>query len=113
MNKIANLKGPLGLKAPKPTTADKRAGREHMARVKQLPCIICGKPGPSDAHHVICGRYGARRASDFHVIPLCKEHHQWGPDAIHNNKAAWIAHYGPDYEYLPVVADMLAGEITP
>lgn len=124
-------KGPMGLKAPKPepkryrgmrqvsakkaahkASAEGKAGREHMARVKALPCVICGRPGPSDAHHVFHGRYGTRKASDMHVISLCKIHHQDGPDAIHNGKASWAAKYGFDYEYLPVVADMLAGELT-
>lgn len=99
---------PLGLKEPKAKPDPK-----HIARVKELPCVICHKPGPSDAHHVICGRYSQRRASDREVIPLCKPHHQWGPDAIHNGKASWVEKYGNDYDYLPVVADMLAGEWTP
>lgn len=93
--------------APEHGTA---AARRHIARVKELPCVICHKPGPSDAHHCICGRYDQRKASDFRVIPLCKECHQWGPMAIHENKRAWIERNGNDYEFLPVVADMLAGE---
>lgn len=105
-------KAPLGLKEPKPTAAELRAGREHMAKVKTLPCVVCGKPGPSDAHHCFHDRYGNRRASDFHVIPLCRAHHLDGQEAIHNGKAAWRALYGADYEYLPVVADMLAGELN-
>lgn len=105
-----NLAGrpPLGQKAPKSTKA-----RAHLARVKELPCVICGKPGPSDAHHCFCGRYGQRKASDMETIPLCKECHQIGPLAIHNDKTGWIARNGNDFDYLPVVADMLAGELTP
>jgi hypothetical protein len=95
-------KGPLGLKHPKPERGTAKA-RAHIARVKSLPCVICLKPGPSDAHHVICNRYGQRKASDFDVIPLCKAHHQDGPDAIHNGKASWVEKYGPDYEYLETV----------
>jgi hypothetical protein len=56
-------KGPLGLKHPKPERGTAKA-RAHIARVKSLPCVICLKPGPSDAHHVICDRYGQRKASD-------------------------------------------------
>ena len=26
--------------------------REHLARVKALPCSVCDAPGPSEAHHV-------------------------------------------------------------
>jgi hypothetical protein len=53
------------------------------------------------------GRYGNRKAADTEVIPLCKAHHQDGPDAIHNGKLSWVAKYGPDYSYLPRVAAML------
>ncbi len=102
---------PLGLKAPKPERGT-AAAKAHLARVKALPCVICHKPGPSDAHHVFHGRYGSRKASDFEPIPLCKTHHQDGPDAIHNDKAEWAERYGFDHEYLPVVADMLAGQFN-
>jgi hypothetical protein len=99
-------KGPLGLKQPKPERGTAKA-RAHIARVKQLPCVICRKPGPSDAHHVICDRYGTRKASDFEVIPLCKAHHQDGPEAIHNGKASWVEKHGPDHEFLEAVRRML------
>ncbi|OOY15104.1 DUF968 domain-containing protein [Thioclava sp. DLFJ4-1] len=111
MSIVPNMRGPLGLKAEKPANGT-AAGIRHMNRVKQLPCVICGKPGPSDAHHVICGRYSQAKASDFQTIPLCKECHQWGPLAIHNGKASWIERNGPDTDYLPIVADMLAGEFN-
>ena len=78
-----------------------------MRAVKALPCVVCGRAGPSDAHHCICDRYGTRRASDFDVIPLCKACHQDGPFAIHNGKASWVARNGPDWAFLPVVAEML------
>ena len=104
-----NLTGkpPLGLKAEKPEHGTK-AAKEHLQSVKQLPCVICRKPGPSDAHHVICGRYGQTKASDFDVIPLCKQHHQDGPEAIHNGKRSWVAKHGPDYEYLETVRQWLS-----
>lgn len=102
---------PLGLKAPKIQNGTAK-GRAHMALVKQLPCCVCGAPPPSDAHHVISGRYGSRKASDFETLPLCKNHHQ-GPEGIHTAKATWEGIYGPDYEMLPVVADMLAGQYNP
>lgn len=99
-------RGPLGLKQPKPERGTK-AARAHIAVVKSLPCVICRKPGPSDAHHVICDRYGTNKSSDFEVIPLCKSHHQDGPDAIHNGKASWVKKHGPDHSYLPLVSQWL------
>ena len=93
---------PLGLKPDKPTAAQIRAGKEYMARVKELPCAACGKPGPSDAHHCICGRFGTNRASDFDTIPLCVECHRYPyPGAIHSGKASWVAVHGPDHGFIP------------
>ncbi|MCV2449400.1 DUF968 domain-containing protein [Paracoccus sp. DMF] len=106
--RIGNLAGlpPLGQKKEKPSRGT-AAGNRHMARVKALPCVICKRPGPSDAHHVFCGRYGSDKASDFETIPLCKSHHQHGPEAIHNAKESWEAKHGPDHSYLPLVAAWL------
>lgn len=103
-------KEPLGLKPDKLTPAEIRAGKAWMRRVKQLPCAVCRKPGPSDAHHVIHGRYGTRKAPDTATIPLCKAHHQDGPEAIHQGKATWAAKHGHDYSYLPWVESLL-GEV--
>jgi hypothetical protein len=80
-----------------------------MARVKQLPCVVCHRPGPSAVHHCICGRFSQAKAGDFQTIPLCWECHQ-GPQGIHASKDAWVEANGPDTDFLPVVADMLHGE---
>lgn len=107
-----NLAGrpPLGLKMPKPERGT-AAARVHMARVAQLPCVICGNRDV-EVHHCISARHGSRKRSDFDTIPLCVAHHRIGPEAIHQNKAAWEALHGPDTDFLPVVADMLAGEFN-
>jgi hypothetical protein len=86
---------------------DGQEALEHMRQVKGLPCVICGSAPPSEAHHVICDRYGTRKANDFDTIPLCARHHREGPDAIHNGKASWVAKYGPDHAYLETVRRML------
>jgi hypothetical protein len=101
-------RGALGQKKPKAERGTVKA-RDHIFRVKQLPCVICNKHGPSDAHHVICGRYGSAKASDMEVIPLCRNCHTEGPDAIHNGKASWVEKYGEDYIYLPLVEQWLRG----
>lgn len=100
-------RGPIGPKPDKPIRGT-AASKAHMKRVKKLPCVVCGKSGPSDAHHVISGRYGSAKASDFETISLCKAHHQHGPYAIHQDKTAWEEANGPDYGFLPIVAAMLA-----
>lgn len=118
---------PLGLKQPSVKKAHRKAvrrlsakraaylasperqeGLAHMGRVKGLHCVICHRPPPSEAHHC---RSGGMARDDFKTIPLCTACHR-GPEGYHTRKKVWEAINGPDHEYLPVVADMLAGELT-
>ena len=99
-----NLTGrPIYEKAGKP-----KKDPGYMALVKQLGCCICGMPPPSDAHHCISGRYGTRKSDDRDCIPLCKDHHQNGPNAIHNGKASWEAKHGPDTAYIKPTRRLVA-----
>lgn len=107
MTFLAIQKGPLGIK---PAKASKSAGRAHMARVAALPCVCCGY-WPVHVHHVICGRHGQRKAPDTQTIPLCELHHT-GADGIHTRREWWVQTFGADHEYLPGVADALAGELN-
>lgn len=93
----------------KPEKAERgtAAAKRHIARVKALPCVICRRPGPSDAHHIICERFGQAKASDFEIIPLCKIHHQHGPESIHQNKRQWQEKHGADHEFLPLVNEWI------
>lgn len=110
-------RGPIKRKtALRPVSAKRRAhmaskvgqdGLAYMMAVKRLPCAVCCYPPPSDAHHCIHDRFGTRKTSDFDVIPLCKAHHQDGPDAIHNGKETWRQKYGADYDYIERVRRML------
>ena len=108
MTFLARAKGPMGPKPEKPVNGTAK-GREHMGRVKMLPCVICGHPPPSEAHH--CRSDGMAR-DDFKTIPLCQPCHT-GPQGYHKAKATWEAQNGPDYSFLAVVADQLAGEFNP
>lgn len=99
-------RGALGQKAAKPVRGTAEAKR-HLARVAQLPCCACHRPGPSEVHHCISGRFGQRKASDMDTISLCPLCHRLGPDAIHQNKRAWEAAHGPDYGFLPLVSAWL------
>lgn len=103
-------RGPIGQKPAKPERGT-AAGKAHMARVKQLPCVVCAAPPPSDAHHCISGRYGSRKVSDLETIPLCKTCHQDGPEAIHQNKRQWEERHGPDHGYLDLVKSMIGSDL--
>lgn len=56
--------------------------REHLGRVKELPCSVCDEPGPSDAHHVVQGL-------QYTCIALCKSCHQGSILGWHGQKRAW------------------------
>ncbi len=99
-------RGPMGQKEPPPVQ-----DRERLGKVKQMPCVVCGAPPPSDAHHCIHGRYSGKRAGDDKTIPLCKPHHQWGPDAIHNGKASWAEKFGEDFSYLERIDAALEDDV--
>jgi hypothetical protein len=86
--RAAKYKGPEG-----------RAALDYMGAVKRLPCVICGQ-GPCEAHHCFNGRYSTAKASDYAVIPLCRECHLDGPEAIHRKKRTWAEKYGPDHSYI-------------
>lgn len=92
---ISALRGPMGQKV-------EREPRDfvYLGKVKMLPCCVCGHPPPSDAHHPIHDRFGTLKAADKDAVPLCKPHHQWGPDAIHNGKKSWREKHGPDHGYI-------------
>ena len=92
---------------------------QYLHDVRQLPCCICDAFGltqtsVTQAHHIICGRYGNERTPDRMAIPLCMCHHQglrFDRDksklAIHQGKESWEAEYGPDYEYTSVTQDRI------
>jgi hypothetical protein len=73
----------------------------HLAYVRTLPCLICGKPGSDPAHLRTASReYGKRetgmqeKPSDCWVLPLCRFHHS---EQHSGNELAWWASYGiPD-----------------
>lgn len=61
---------------------------DHLARIRQMPCVVCGASGVH-AHH---SRVGLRtmgvRKSDETCLPLCPKHH----DKLHsmNEGDFWI-----------------------
>jgi hypothetical protein len=56
--------------------------REHIGRVKELPCSVCDEPGPSDAHHI-------KQSCQYTVVALCKSCHQGSVLGWHGQKRMW------------------------
>lgn len=94
-----------------------QAGKRHMARVASLGSVISGKR-PVEVHHCRhlppadynngMGPYkqlpaAGRKSSNFDTIPLTPEEHR----ERHLNPDEWLERHGPDYEFLPIVAEML------
>lgn len=63
--------------------------KDHIGRIKQMPCALCGASGPSDAHHIREGMGMAQRNSDWLAIPLCKDCHQGPHNGIHGKRMLW------------------------
>lgn len=81
-----------------------KAEREHMAKVKLQPCIICGC-GPVDVHHAGTGMGG--RKNHMKVLPLCQFHHT-GVKGIHKiGRRNWQELYGTETELLAKLGGML------
>lgn len=56
--------------------------REHLAKVKALPCSVCDAPGPSEAHHI-------QQHKQYTCIPLCESCHRSNFNGIHGQARIW------------------------
>jgi hypothetical protein len=56
--------------------------RLHLARVKMLPCSVCDKSGPSEAHHY-------KQGLQYTCIALCQDCHTNSILGWHGQKRMW------------------------
>ena len=56
--------------------------REHLAKVKALPCSVCEAPGPSEAHHI-------KQGLQYTAVALCVDCHRGPVLGWHGQKRAW------------------------
>lgn len=63
-----------------------QAEREHVTRIKLMPCCVCGAGGgesaPSEAHEIEQGQW-------FTSIPLCESCHRGSVNGIHGRAHIW------------------------
>lgn len=59
-----------------------KAEREHVRRIKDMPCGVCGAHGPSEAHELKQGQW-------FTSIPLCADCHRGSFNGIHGQARIW------------------------
>jgi hypothetical protein len=61
-----------------PTAAE----REHITRIKEMDCVVCGASGPSECHEIEQGQW-------FTSMPLCADCHRGSLNGIHGQKRMW------------------------
>lgn len=54
----------------------------HLARVKSLPCSICGAAAPSEAHHI-------KQGNHFTTVALCIDCHRGSVNGLHGQRVMW------------------------
>lgn len=59
-----------------------KAEREHVQRIKEMPCGVCDASGPSEAHELKQGQW-------FTSIPLCADCHRGSFNGIHGQARIW------------------------
>lgn len=74
--------------------------RDHLAKVKSLPCSVCDQPGPSDAHHV-------KQGLQYTCVALCKDCHQGSLMGWHGQKRAWAIRKMEEIDALNVTIERL------
>lgn len=61
-----------------PTAAE----RQHIVRVKSLPCSVCDDAGPCDAHEIKQGQWAT-------AVALCKSCHDGPLLGLHGQRRMW------------------------
>lgn len=74
--------------------------REHLARVKELPCSVCDANGPSEAHHM-------KQHRQYTCIALCESCHRGALMGLHGQRRAWAIHKMDEADALNVTIQRL------
>jgi cytochrome c5 len=74
--------------------------RQHLARVKALPCSVCDAPPVSEAHHI-------KQGSQYLAVALCESCHRGPILGWHGQKRAWAVRKLDDIDALAVTVKRL------
>ncbi len=79
----------------------------YLAKVAQLPCVVCGVYGVH-VHHKTNAGFGMR-ASDYDTMPICSRHHQFGNygEAIHSGVKEWERLHGSQEQHIATTREKL------
>lgn len=76
------------------------AERRHVARIKEMSCVVCNASGPSEAHEIQQGQW-------FTSLPLCVDCHRGPILGIHGQKRAWTIRKMDELEALNILIGSL------
>lgn len=71
------------------------AERDHVSRVKELPCSVCDAPGPSEAHEPTQGLW-------YISIALCADCHRGSVNGLHGKRVMWRIHKMDEWDALNI-----------
>lgn len=74
--------------------------REHLARVKSLPCSVCDAPGPSEAHHI-------QQGQQYTCVALCPDCHRGPILGWHGQRRMWAIKKMAEIDALAVTVKRL------
>jgi hypothetical protein len=74
--------------------------RDHLAKVKELPCSVCDQAGPSQAHHIKQGQH-------WTCVALCDTCHQGFVLGWHGQRAAWNIRKMDELDALAITIERL------
>jgi len=77
-----------------------KAEREHLARVKALPCSVCDSQDGSEAHHI-------DQRTAWTCIALCPDCHRGAVMGWHGQKRAWAIRKMNELDALAVTISRL------
>lgn len=78
--------------------------REHLGRVKELPCSVCDTPGPSEAHHY-------KQHRQYTCIALCSDCHRGNFNGLHGQRRMWAVKRMDEADALNVTIQRLMEQV--
>lgn len=83
--------------------------KQHLSRVHELPCGLCGAM-PVEAHHILEGRTPGRKSPDALAIPLCNDCHTGSTNGIHGRRVLWGVYRKSELDVLAETIERLYGK---
>jgi hypothetical protein len=74
--------------------------REHLERVKSLPCSVCDMAAPSEAHHM-------SQSQVYTCVALCESCHRGPVMGWHGQRRAWLVRKMAELDALNVTIERL------